>query len=111
VKVDLLLAFAYESRDLRIGELFLIQRKHRRAELMTELLTIDMYDAQTQISDLYTDLDVVKRALAAEGYQDEVDKYVSMNELAGANTPPCSFGFFYERPGTPVSSLPASSIR
>ena len=39
-----------------------------------------MHDAQSQISELYTDLDVVKRALAAKGYRDEVDKYVSMDE-------------------------------
>ena len=78
---------------------------------MTELLSIDMRDAQARISELYTDLDSVKRAFAAEGYRDEVDKYVSMNELAGANTPPCSFGFFYERPGTLISPSHASSIR
>jgi hypothetical protein len=66
---------------------------------VTELLTIDLRNAQAGISELYTDLDRVKRALAAEGYRDEVDKYASMNELAGANTLPSSIGFFYDHPG------------
>lgn len=66
---------------------------------MTELLTIDLRDAQAGISDLYTDLDRMKKGLAARGYQNEVDKYASMHELAGANTLPSSIGFFYERPG------------
>ena len=69
-----------------------------------------MHDAQSQISELYMDLDVVKRALAAKGYRDKVGKYVSMDKLAGANTLPCSFGFFYKCPGTLISSLCASSI-
>jgi hypothetical protein len=66
---------------------------------VTELLSIDLRDAQAGISELYVDLDRMKGALAAEGYRDRVDEYASKNELAGANTPPSSIGFFYERPG------------
>ena len=98
-KVDLILALAYESRDLRIGELFVLQRKHRRAVISQELLHIEHCDAQERVSEFYKELDGIKKTLVEQGFREQVDKYAGLHELPGVNSPPSSFGFFYERPG------------
>jgi hypothetical protein len=109
-KVDNLLAFAYDVRDVHLGELFLMERRYRRDMVSLELQRIAMHEARLRVSRDYSELARVKNVLNDKGFVDEVMKYSKRREAPGASDlPPSDLAFIYRSPGM-LPRLSSSSM-
>jgi hypothetical protein len=105
-KVNSLLSFAYDVRDLHLGELFLAERRFRRDVVALELQRIAIREARSRVSEDYSTLAEVKGLLNQNGFQDDVRRFAAYREASGAyNQPPTNFAFLYGSPGTHVVTL------
>jgi hypothetical protein len=105
-KVASLLAIAYETRDLRIAELFALERRLRRDTLTLELQKLSLVEARAKLSLDYTELDNVKLVLTNRGFADEVCKYTKCRDAPiGCRVPPSDFVYVYNPSGTFVQFL------
>ena len=99
-KVNLLLAFAYDTRDIHIGELFVLQRLHRRTIHALELQKAALGDMRERISTDCSQLDEVKETLRKRGFVDMVNDFANARECPAGNIPPADIAFVYKYNGT-----------
>jgi hypothetical protein len=97
---DGLLAFAYETRDLYVAQLFYLERKHRRSQIAAKLESIQIDEARALVSRCYSGLEKVKEVLVDRGFANDVHKYIQHREApTGCNYSPSDFAFVYESKG------------
>ena len=99
-KVNMLLAFAYDTRDIHIGELFILQRLHRRTTHALELQRAALGDMRERVSMDCSELDEVKETLKKRGFMDTVNDFANARECPAGNIPPADIAFVYKYDGT-----------
>jgi hypothetical protein len=105
-KVNMLLAFAYDTRDMHLGELFNLLRLHRRTVHALELQRATLHDMRKRISMDYSQLNQVKEVLKEQGFVDAVNDFAKARECPLGNIPPVDMAFVYKYNGTIPCILP-----
>jgi len=99
-----LLAFAYETQDMQMVELFALERKCRRMALALEILKMELTIARSRVVDTYDRVGKVKSSCQNNGLAAEVTKYAGWDPPHGANCIPAELAYVYQTIGMMSSS-------
>jgi hypothetical protein len=104
-----MLTFAYENRDLQIGQIFTLERLHRRTLMALEMQKVALVDLRSRRAAQHAELENIKNVLSDAGYKAEVERFANREAPSGSSLQPCNLAFVYKAPGMSLddASFPA----
>jgi hypothetical protein len=106
-----ILTFAYENRDHQIGQLFTLERLHRRTLMALEMQKLALLDLRTRRDTQHAELEKIKTTLGDASFKAEVDRFSNRESPSGTGLQPSSLAFVYNAPGMTPSMKDFSRLR